>query len=280
MGQFDQLDTFLFIEHRGRNGGVAPKERGCVRKHIANENLRKRVAQRTRLAPPTMRESIIVGQVSTGESDRDSDQQIANEKRLADLQETKATFDRLGIMSLPIGKPYDIELIKHLSSRFWPAFRNQFKGSVNPFPAYWLPRSIQNPALYQALMFSALCHLSYCMSLAGHKPSNKAELIAHETKTIVATREQIDSFSTVATSDCLEDLLAVTICLATSTQHSTQSEARDPSPFYPILASGRLLDISGALSCHNVHWNAVPELIKMRGGIEHIKSFGLPSAIT
>jgi hypothetical protein len=118
------------------------------------------------------------------------------------------------------------------------------------------------------------------MSLAGQKPRNKGELIALETKAIMATKEQIDCASAITTPNHLEDLLMITICLATNVQDSDQSMARDPSPFYPILASGRWLDTYGAFACHNVHWNAVLQLVEKRGGLQKINSFGLPWVIS
>lgn len=278
MGQFDQSDKYTFIEHTGRHGGVGRTGRGCVRRHVANESLRKRVAQRATLALPVVREPVIVNHVTSGDSD--SDRQCSDEESPTRPEDKKPVFDRLGILSLPIGKPYDAELIEHISSRLWPGFRNRFRGSANPFPAYWLPRTVENPALYQALLFSALCHLSSRMSLAGQKPRNKGELIALETKAIMATKEQIDCASAITTPNHLEDLLMITICLATNVQDSDQSMARDPSPFYPILASGRWLDTYGAFACHNVHWNAVLQLVEKRGGLQKINSFGLPWVIS
>ncbi|KAJ5623809.1 hypothetical protein N7510_000118 [Penicillium lagena] len=278
MGLVGRNANFVFVEHRGHHGGMARKERGSVRRHIANETLRKRCARHEPPASPAFSEAMVMQKVSPKDSDIDTEM---TEKATSDkAQETRTPLDRLGVLSLPIGKPDDSELIDHISTRLWPGFRYNFEGSVNPFPKYWLPRSLENPALYHAFVFSARCHLSSRLSLAGQKPRDKGKLVSLETRALVATRDQINCHNMTTSANTLEDLIMITICLATNVQGESLLMARDPSPFYPILTSGRWLDTYGALACRNVHWNAVLQLVEKCGGIEKISSFGLPWVIT
>lgn len=267
----------MFIEHTGNHGGIARKEQESVRRHIANEAFRKRCA-RDDASSPELGGTIALLKISS--EDCNTDRETIEKTDRDKVEESKPPLDRLSVVSLPIGTSDDTELMDHIAKRLWPGFRYRFEGSVNPFPAYWLPRSLDNPALYYALAFSALCHLSSRLSLAGQRPRNKGELVSLETRALVATREQISFPTMTEATNALEDLIMITICLATNVQGESLMTTRDPSPFYPILTSGRWLDTYGALAGRNIHWNAVQKLIEKRGGIESITSFGLPWVIT
>jgi hypothetical protein len=268
--------NFVFVEHKGHHGAMSREEQGCVRRHIANEIFRRKSVQRDVVQLPVVGETIFSQKPSLEGSSSENDVSEATDNNY----EAKSSPDRLGVLPLPSGKSEDNELINHISSNLWPGFRFTFDGTSNPFPAFWLPRCIENPALYHALMFSALCHLSSRLSLAGQKPRDKGKLVSLETRALVSTRGQIGNESITDSPNALEDLIMITICLATNVRGENLVTARDPTPFYPILTSGRWLDTYGALASRNVHWNAVLQLVEKRGGIRKIASFGLPWVIT
>jgi hypothetical protein len=278
MGTVGQNAKLVFIEHNGHHGGMARKEQGSVRRHVANEILRKRCTRRDTSASPVCSKTLAIQKIPP--LDCEDDKKMTDKENTNKLLKEHLPLDRFGVLSLPIGEPDDTELIDHISARLWPGFRSTFHGTVNPFPAYWLPRSLENPALYHALVFSALCHLSSRLTLAGQRSRDKDELVSLETRALIATRHQITLPHMSASLNALEDLIMITICLATNVQGESLLTARDPSPFYPILTSGRWLDTYGALACRNIHWTAVLQLVEKRGGIEEISSFGLPWVIT
>jgi hypothetical protein len=267
----DEDPYFVFIEHKGRRGSVARTERYSVRRHIANQTVKKNHSD------DNVQQRQLVRQLSR-EVQRKNDSDETKRVKNTPLYESR--LSRCGVSSLPVRNSRDLQLMDHLALRLWPGFRQSLRGAANPFPAFWLPRCVDNTALFSAFLFAASCHLSSREIMAGGYLQDSRELLVLQTDAITTLRRQVQGCSLSQCNGCLDNLLMICICLATNVQTGDLIATKDPTPFFPVLTSARWLDTYGALITDNVHWDAVLQLLNKCGGIKQVKSFGLPWVIT
>lgn len=276
--------SFVFIEQDGYGGGLTKTTRTSIRRYIASSTSRKR-SDNTQLI--VLNTEFLQTQQQKGQCD--TEEWSDNDLDISSIVATGpqgpvcgARVDRFNILSLPIENRRDMELMDHIATRLWPGFAAAFEGESNPFPTFWLPRCTTNPALLHALLFSSSCHLASRLSIAGQTPQtqqHKMQLLSHQAKAIVAVRQQLQNCQITSGED-IDDMLMITVSLATNALQGEIKMSTDPTPFYPTLTSGHWLDTYGALTSLNVHWNAVFVLLEKRGGVGNVKSFGLPWVIT
>jgi hypothetical protein len=104
-----------------------------------------------------------------------------------------ARLDRFNTFAVPIESRRDMELMDHINTRLWPGFLAAFKGTSDPFPAFWLPCCTVNPDLFHALLFASSCHLASRLSMIGQSPQLRREQLSHQTKTITAIRKRLQN---------------------------------------------------------------------------------------
>lgn len=267
----DEDSRFVFIEHKGRRGTVTKKEQSSVRKHIAYQTSKKIHLDENAYQRQLVRHS-------SREVQRMND--FDEIKRATETPLYENSLSLCGVSSLPVRNNRDLQLIDHLVLRLWPGFPQSVRGSSNSFPAFWLPRCVDNTALFNAILFAASSHLSSRMILTGGYLQDSRELLVLQTDAITAMRRQVQNCSISQCNACLDDLLMICICLATSAQEGNLMYTKDPTPFFPVLSSGRWLDTYGTLITDNLHWDAIFQLLDQCGGIKQVKAFGLPWIIT
>jgi hypothetical protein len=186
-------------------------------------------------------------------------------------------IDPFNALSIPINNSRDLELIDYLSNVIWPQFSElEANGVRNPFPARWLRRSYQNPALMHAFLTASSSHLEVRIPTYNEDKRVITEQLFHETEAFKWIRQQLQETGTAN----IDDLLMVIICLASNQCRQSKALAVDPKPFTPPLQSANWLNIYGSWDFSGPHWDAIVQLVKGIGGLDKLKEYGLPWVIT
>lgn len=277
------VDENSMVESGKRRG-----RRTLVSRHVAAHSKFQR-KQRLENENPRKRESATEPFQEKPEEDEQKNHEHGVLTRQAPLARTSSTsspieyalpagrVDPFNALSIPITNTRDLELIDYLTNVIWPQFSDlESNGVCNPFPARWLRRGYDNPALMHAFLTASSSHIEARLPTSTLDQRMITEQLAHENEAFKLLRKQLED----PNSANIEDLLMVIVCLASNQCRQSKALAVDPKPFTPPLESANWLNIYGSWDFSGPHWNAIVQLVGRIGGLDQIREYGLPWVIS
>ncbi|RAK77694.1 uncharacterized protein BO72DRAFT_377217 [Aspergillus fijiensis CBS 313.89] len=155
-------------------------------------------------------------------------------------------------------------------------------GAKNPYLDAWLPVSLENPALFNALLFSAVTHrLTHCLVNQKSTPTsmvleNKQLLMLCQQEAATRANKALQHAATAVTD---ASILAV-LMLTEAVDHAFQDrDWTGSSPFNSPLQGLQWLNIHGARVPHMSHQAGLCKLVALKGGLQRIRIPGASLAI-
>lgn len=143
-----------------------------------------------------------------------------------------------------------------------------------------IPKFAQNPLCLYSTMFASASHLEGLRASTRHNDAvSKKKARVEQLERIGVTLRAVDAAMRDETSNQSDDLI-LTILILASSETSEELKPADWSPFDAPLRSMQWIDIRGKKIYYKPHVEAFQLLIRKRGGLRNIKTFGVPCVIS
>ncbi|KAI9822667.1 MAG: hypothetical protein M1827_000386 [Pycnora praestabilis] len=146
-------------------------------------------------------------------------------------------------------------------------------GNSNPLASSWLPKSMETPFMFHALMYAAFAHLAVLRGRISKTALTLPLYCRGE-----AIRQLNVHLSDAAKSTSDEVILTI---LAIARNDMKEGDTFDSyTPFQSPLTSAGCLNSYGKWTCPEVHARALIRIVTLRGGLEKLELTGLARSIS
>ncbi|KAK2778762.1 hypothetical protein FQN52_002677 [Onygenales sp. PD_12] len=176
------------------------------------------------------------------------------------------------------------KLMRYAAFDLWPGLvlgaGNQ-KWDHEVAAANWLPRAMENPALFTAFMYGAAGHMQTRKRLESthvtpQTREEKLEQIICETETI----KQLNKMMLDPRQGCTDEVILAVLCMAFNKIDYSKWTADNHSAPKAPLRNLQWLDVYGGLSLNDQHVKGLMALIQTRGGLGNITMPGLAETLS
>ncbi|KAJ5107199.1 hypothetical protein N7456_003874 [Penicillium angulare] len=155
------------------------------------------------------------------------------------------------------------------------------RNASNPYLQFWFPMALNNPAAFNAIIFSSLSHemVNRLISTSTQSPAPTDEIVPHlqscYLETVAFVNESLRDPTQVAT----DVLLLAVLMLVEKPVVQRAKEWTKKSPFRAPLQGLQWLDVHSAREPNPLHQKGLERLVYLRRGLSNIETPGLAAAI-
>ncbi|KAL2785448.1 hypothetical protein BJX66DRAFT_343086 [Aspergillus keveii] len=167
-------------------------------------------------------------------------------------------------------KSYGLEVLDYCVRDFWLTFRNKEYAELCYRTRFQQPSKL----LVYSVLWAVAVHFDFNRGASPYQES--AKCLRYFAIMLQLVQDEL-ALSTAAT--VTDEIILAVLYIAVNYKVRGRI-VRDPSPFTPPVLGIHHVDIFGTGEFHPLHWEALKDLIRGRGGLESIQMITLPWLVT
>ncbi|KAL3490283.1 hypothetical protein BJX62DRAFT_238262 [Aspergillus germanicus] len=167
-------------------------------------------------------------------------------------------------------KSYGLEVLDYCVRDFWPTFRNKDYAELCYRTRFQQPSKL----LVYSVLWAVAVHFDFNQGASPYQESVKCQ------RYFAIMLQMVQNELALSTAATVTDEIILAVLYIAVNYKVRGRIVRDPSPFTPPLVGIHHVDIFGTGEFHPLHWDALKDLIRGRGGLETIQMITLPWLVT